>query len=113
MSNTSKTNAELPVQWQQVQSAIWLIGLAILAWQSWWFPGILVLVAISGLTQAAIQVYLSRTDEQKAIEQTRMHLPDKCPACGAPLSVSTVKWTGATTASCPFCGSNLKVQEQH
>lgn len=33
---------ELPLPWKQIQSAIWLIGLAILFWQGWFWPGILV-----------------------------------------------------------------------
>lgn len=40
--------------WKQVQVAIWLVGLAILAWKDWWWPAILILAAISGLYLAAI-----------------------------------------------------------
>ncbi len=54
---------ELPASWKQIQTAIWLIGLAILAWQDWWWPGILVLLAISGLVQAGIQMYLSKQSQ--------------------------------------------------
>ncbi len=42
---------ELPLPWKQIQSAIWLIGLAILFWKGWFWPGILVLTAISGVSQ--------------------------------------------------------------
>jgi len=59
-----KEEKELPGPWRQIQSAIWLIGLAILAWQGWWWPGILVLVAISGLTQALIG-QLSNPDDRE------------------------------------------------
>lgn len=111
-----KDDDELPEPWNHIQGAIWMIGLAILFWKSWWWPGILVLVAISGLTQAAIQLYLSRQDEgkqivqqEKQLEQERSNwLPDVCPNCGGPLSVSTVKWTGVNTADCPYCKANLK-----
>jgi hypothetical protein len=108
--------AELPASWKQIQSAIWLIGLAILAWQNWWWPGILVLVALSGLVQAGIQIYLSKqsqtqqeTSQAKELAKERGEwLPSICPACGAPLSVSTVNWTGLATADCPYCKANLK-----
>jgi hypothetical protein len=106
----------LPAPWQRIQSAIWLLGLAVLAWQDWWWPGILVLVAISGLAQAGIQLYLSRQEEQKQqlgetqkLAQERAGwIPDVCPNCGGPLSVSTVNWTGPATADCPYCKANLK-----
>ena len=41
--------------WRQIQVALWLVGLAILAWKGWWWPGILVLVALSAILQAVIQ----------------------------------------------------------
>lgn len=111
---TEKT--ELPVPWEQVQGAIWLIGLAIIAWQGWWWPGMLVLMAISGLTQAGISMILNRQQEQKqSLEQVDQlareraeWLPDVCPNCGGPLSVSSVNWTGPATADCPYCKANLK-----
>jgi len=107
---------ELPASWKQIQTAVWLIGLAILAWQNWWWPGILVLLAISGLVQAGIQMYLSRQSEtQQEASQAKdlakergEWLPSICPTCGAPLSVSTVRWTGPATADCPYCKANLK-----
>jgi hypothetical protein len=107
---------DLPASWKQIQSAIWLIGLAILAWKGWWWPGILVLVAISGLVQAGIQMYLStqsktqqEASQAKDLAKERGEwLPSICPACGAPLSVSTVHWTGPETADCPYCKANLK-----
>ncbi len=106
---------ELPMPWKQIQTAIWLIGLAILAWRGWWWPGILVLVAISGLTQAGLQIYLSNKDkvQQEASEAKELTkeqgewLPSICPNCGAPLSVSTVHWSGPTTADCPYCKAHL------
>jgi uncharacterized membrane protein YesL len=69
--------------WKQVQAAIWLIGLAILFWQGWIFPGILVLVAISGVTQALMQAYVKREAEKRQMTQRRTDwLPSKCPQCG-------------------------------
>jgi hypothetical protein len=29
--------------WRNIHGAIWLIGLAILFWKGWWWPGILIL----------------------------------------------------------------------
>jgi len=97
----AKEKEQLPAPWHSIQSAIWLIGLAIIAWRGWWWPGILVLVAISGLTQALITFYLKRDEETKELVQTRTTgLPENCPNCGGPLDAAKVKWTGANTAIC-------------
>ncbi len=117
VSTEKQEKPDLPGHWKQVQTAIWLIGLAILAWQGWWWPGILVLVAISGLTEAAIHWYAgkqaakataeaSAQAEQKAIARARTeNLPATCPNCGSPISEETVVWKGAASGVCPFCGS--------
>jgi hypothetical protein len=111
-----ETETPLPVPWQRIQTAIWLIGLAIIAWRDWWWPGILVLVAVSGLTQGLIQLYLSRMQqtELQAAEMNKLELergawlPSLCPNCGGPISISTVNWTGPNTADCPYCKANLQ-----
>lgn len=103
------TEPELPVPWQRIQAAIWLLGIALLAWRDWWWPGILVLVAVSGLAQGIVQLYYSRKKEEQQLTQERAAwLPSLCPNCGGPLSVSTVNWTGPGTADCPYCKANLK-----
>jgi hypothetical protein len=107
---------DLPVPWKKIQSALWLIGLALLFYFDWIFPGILVLVGISGLFQAGVQLYLGRQQEarqqavqaQQAAQARANWLPDTCPKCGAPVSVETVNWTGANTADCPYCKANLR-----
>ena len=106
----------LPLPWQKIQGAIWLIGIAILAWQNWWWPGILILVAISGLTEALIRMQVSRQQarivadrEATELAATRaLHLPEVCPSCGSPVNADEVTWTGEKTATCAFCASNLK-----
>jgi hypothetical protein len=104
---------ELPGSWRQIHGAVWLIGLAIIAWQGWWWPGILVLVAISGLVQAAISLYLNRQSEQKTlVEQRERRLPAFCPNCGGPIDAAKVRWSAPLTAICPFCGSSIKAFDE-
>lgn len=115
---------ELPYSWQKVQGAIWLIGLAILFWTGNIWPGILILIALSGLTQAAIALYVRRQDDaaaaragqaqaleaQKRLEAARLDaLPPNCPVCGGALDPAKVAWSGPTTATCPYCQSAIKV----
>jgi hypothetical protein len=115
-AKSGEDEPELPFEWQKVQSAIWLIGLAILFWRGWWWPGILILMAISGLFQAVVVGYLNRREEQQAqsVEAGRLAqeraawLPSVCPNCGGPISVAGVRWTGPNTADCPYCNANLK-----
>ncbi len=111
MSDPKKEERDLPRLYGAVQSAIWLIGLAILGFSGWWWPGILVLVAISGITQALL-ANMAASNEQKAAEQaamassaraSAMAVPSNCPTCGAAISAATVTWSSPTTAQCPYC----------
>ena len=131
MSKEKETRLKGP--WKGIQTAIWLIGLAILAWQNWWWPGILVLIAVSALTQAAIQGLVPGAVEEVeeegekslASEPTQpkttpsvvaqhLHpierLPSECPKCSAPIRGIEVRWTGIQSADCPYCGANLPLK---
>ena len=116
----------MPEHWKQVQSAVWLVGLAILAWQGWWWPGILVLVAISGLTQALIRRQVDKEEAAaaaKAKAQAQQEseaarrikaaslLPPVCPSCGAPVTPENVHWSGPDKASCAYCDATLPLVE--
>ena len=112
MSDSDNGDQKLPIPWQKVQGAIWLVGIAVLAWQDWWWPGILILVAISSVYQAVAHSYVRRAEEEKEVLKTReTHLPETCPSCGSPVSISTVTWVSDTTATCPYCSSNIKAIE--
>lgn len=109
---TNGDDEELPMPWPQVQSAVWLIGLAILFWQGWLWPGILVLTAISGLIQAGLHLYVKSRQERAILETERAaRLPENCPNCGGPLNASSVRWTSTNTAVCPYCNATVKATE--
>jgi hypothetical protein len=119
--------------WRSLHAAVWLIGLAILFWTNWWWPGILVLIAISGIIEALIRRYAPNAVEAEepaesppaqtapppplsvatlpASAASREHrlelLPSICPGCGGPIRGHEVKWTGVQSADCPYCGVNL------
>lgn len=106
---TKDDDTKLPAYWSQVHGAIWMIGLAILLWQGWIFPGIFVLIAVSSLAEVAMRIYMNRKRQAEALTQEReLYLPDNCPNCGGPISPASVQWRGAQTAVCPFCGSSIK-----
>jgi hypothetical protein len=106
---------DLPLPWKRIQGAIWMLGIAILFWQGWWWPGILVLIAISGVFQAAVQIYLGRQESQTAevkqaaelAQQRADWLPSTCPQCGGPIGVETVQWIGEKSAICPYCSAKI------
>ena len=111
--------------YRNIQGAIWLIGLAIIAWQGWWWPGILVLVGISLIFEAILMQLAPHAIEQDQplspqpaastlatpaapMQEHRAELlPLNCPKCGGPLCGHEVKWTGPQSADCPYCGANL------
>ncbi len=122
---------ELKAQWRNIHTAIWLIGLAILAFKGWWWPGILVLVGISLILEAVLAMTVPEVFEDKKIEGARLadapetsepaplaserrieRLPAVCPNCGGPIRGHEVKWTGIQSADCPFCGSNLPMKKE-
>jgi hypothetical protein len=113
--------------WRSIHAAVWLIGLAILFYTGDWWPGILVLLAISGIVEALIRRYAPGAVEEAQEAQPaaapasptgvpaqpdpREHrlelLPSICPGCGGPIRGHEVKWTGMQSADCPYCGVNL------
>jgi hypothetical protein len=111
--------------WRSIQGAIWMIGLAILFWKGWWWPGILILVAISSIAEALIRQYAPDAVEKaeqpatapmmtpaSSISEHRLELlPATCPNCGGPLRGHEVKWTGSQSADCPYCSANLPMKK--
>jgi hypothetical protein len=124
--------------WRTIQVALWLIGLAILAWKGWWWPGILVLVALSAILQAVIKRAIPEAVEREpepepepraeapvapaapapaeppaAAEPERRAnlLPATCPGCAAQIREEQVEWTGPRTADCRYCGTRLPMRK--
>ncbi len=114
--------------WRNLHAAVWVIGLAILALRDWWWPGILVLVAISLVLEAVLMQYAPHAFETvespappspaaampvptpaaaPASEHRFELLPSVCPKCGGPIRGHEVRWTGPQSADCPYCGANL------
>ena len=120
----------------------WWIGLAILFSTDNWWPGILVLIGLSMVFGSFFREErqpkphedqppfpphdLSRTSPPPAprpvsspmgasfdaTHRTDL-LPTTCSQCGGPIRSYEVKWKGAQTAACPYCGSNLLMQKPH
>jgi predicted Zn-ribbon and HTH transcriptional regulator len=126
--------------WRSVHGAIWLIGIVLMISYNWWWPGILVLIAISGVFEALLQKYAPEANVEEnpvtksastqtsaespsldsinhtaePISSTPVHrlelLPTVCPNCNGPIRANEIKWTGPQSANCPYCGSNLPMQ---
>jgi hypothetical protein len=141
MSKDKEEKQKLTGPWRSIHGAVWLIGLAILALNNWWWPGILVLIAISTLVEALIKQYVpdaiektepppmpsvppvppvppmpltsqpSRAASSSSYEHRPELLPTTCPNCGGPTRGHEVKWTGPQSADCPYCGVNLPMKK--
>lgn len=114
MAEKNEEERELTGLYAAVHSAIWLIGLAVLFYTGNWFPGILVLVALSGIAQALLQ-RMAKQEEAKtaAIHEARqaaLSVPPTCPTCGAAINASNVNWSGASTAHCPYCKAAIPLK---
>ena len=129
MMSKHERKRKLVGPWRDIHGAIWLIGLGILFWQGWWWPGILILIGLSGILEALIMMYVPQSYVEEVpsgtpppstppvqaapippvpVAEHRMELlPSICPKCGGPIRGHEVKWTGPQSADCPFCGSNL------
>ncbi len=131
----SERKKRLVGPWRRLHLAVWLFGLAIIAWRDWWWPGILVLLAISALIEAWLLRYRPEAfEEEKPVEAEAGRLPNppqnsanlgegvkaapipehrgellpsNCPKCGGPIRSAEVKWTGSQSADCPYCGAKL------
>ena len=121
----SEKKQELTGPWRSLHGAVWLIGLAVLASRGWWWPGILVLIAISGVVEAVLLHYAPGGIGEKtaapspapatppARPEHRVELlPAACPKCGGPVRGSEVKWTGPQSADCAYCGLNLPMRAE-
>ena len=137
MSKT-EVKQKLVGPWHTVQVGIWLVGLAILVWTGKWWPGILVLLAISLVFEALLRrfaptafvreepekpealkepeaapvaVPASNTPLPPVPQHREELLPSECPKCGGPTRSQEVTWTGVQSADCPYCGANLPMEK--
>jgi DNA-directed RNA polymerase subunit RPC12/RpoP len=113
-----------------------MIGLAILFWKGWWWPGMLVLIAISMLVEGVIMALVPGASEPETRSKPKAAprpippptadrrtgaapkpqrrvdlLPARCPGCGAQVREDAVAWTTPQTAECQYCGTRLPMQE--
>lgn len=122
-----KNKRNIPEIYRNLEGVIWMVGLAILALKGWWWPGILILVAISTIYESILMSAYPKQEEEPAapagstpivppspvvktetrVEYPTASLPTNCPRCGAPARGHDVKWTSVHSADCAFCGANL------
>jgi hypothetical protein len=132
--SSKRLKKELIGPWRSLHVVIWLIGLYILFSRGSFFPGILVLLAISAIYEGILQRFLPDAyEEQVPVEPANAThvppgpaldispptptehrielLPQVCPSCNGPIRGHEVKWTGPQSANCPYCGTNLPMNK--
>jgi hypothetical protein len=138
--NRKDPKKKLAGPWRSLHAAIWLIGIALMISYDWWWPGILIVVAISGVYEAFLHQYapdayveespagsstppeastvnhpidsanISSTPPALSQDHRLELLPSICPYCNGPIRGHEIKWTGPQSANCPYCGSNLPMK---
>ncbi len=126
-----KTKRELVGVWQVFHIILWAGGLYYLFTRGQFFPGILVLFALSAIYEALLRRYVPTAYKEQvgevpatqggtfqaqapansppptSLEHRLELLPQSCPNCNGPIRGHEVKWTGPQSADCPYCGTNL------
>lgn len=120
---------------QEIQSAIWLIGLGILFFTGRWWPGILIVIGVSAIAGAVVRGLdageappppppafgplppappppapapaVIRPIVTQAAPPRARRLPDICPNCGAP--PRSLPQRGDNPNACPYCGADLSL----
>lgn len=108
-----------------INTAIWLLGLAILFYTGSFWPGILILVGVSGLVTAGLRVIFpdlpiddpssphddDRHGEQRSPSEppspARPALPATCRHCSAVVNPAGVDWSDAHHPRCEYCHQPL------
>ena len=131
MGRARSQKSELVGPWRSIHAAVWLIGLAILFWRGWLWPGILVLIAVSTIVESVIRLAVpsaiapadqpetssspsppAQSGRAPGVARRADLLPSDCPKCGAPVRGNEVTWTGPQSADCPYCGANLPMRSE-
>jgi hypothetical protein len=128
----NKNKRNIPELYRNMEGVIWMVGLAILAIKGWWWPGILILVAISTIYESVLMSAYPKPAEESfepagstplaassapvsqpapKVEYPTASLPTNCPRCGAPARGHDVHWTSIHSADCAFCGANLPLSK--
>jgi hypothetical protein len=119
-------------RWGFFPGFFWPIGLAIFFLGGHWWPAILILIGLSIIFGSFFREERPREWRDSPppyyeapppppaprpaptpIQQTHRAdlLPLTCPHCGGPIRSHEVKWTGAQSAACPYCDSNLPMKK--
>lgn len=108
--------------WRNLEGVIWMVGLAILAIKGWWWPGIMVLVAISAVYESVLTMIFPDLEPEVPVPP----IPPVAPAAPIPPTP-----TGYTTdaspqpdftpkyqinllpTNCPRCGAPARGHDVH
>jgi len=106
-----------------LQAGIWIIGIGILGWLDFWWPGILFLIGIGTIAQAILPNRKQETPPDKLDEawlepstnsQSSNEFPEKTPEANSPFSSSPPPPAAARSwlpTRCPACGAPLTPNE--
>ena len=104
--------------WRSIHGAVWLIGLAILFWKGWFWPGILVLIGISAIVEAVIRLAMPGSTEpaaeDKKPEEAKPAATAEPPAAAAPTTTpSCRRYSLSRSPRRPLAAGLPQVQRPH
>jgi hypothetical protein len=106
--------------WRTFQVAIWLVGLAVLAWTGKWWPGILVLLAVSVVYEALLRRFAptafvpeepEKPEALKEPETSPDAAPMAAPVQNPPPPLVPQHRAELLPSECPKCGGPIRIQE--
>jgi len=130
-AHTKMGKQEWSPAFQMIYGALWMAGIAVLAITGWWWPGIMVVVAITSAAQA---IYGARSQRSHVVVtpapaippapvrivgaaeaapraaarpavNAAARMPTQCRSCGAGLGHDLVLWRGERAAVCAYCNT--------
>lgn len=102
---------------ESLSGAIFLIGLAILFTFGWFWPGILVLLGITALTETLLRRWEPDEDDiplkadhlaEPLTAKAPVYYPARCPSCGAAAPEIVSATDREERVRCAYCQSTLQ-----
>jgi hypothetical protein len=118
--NKKEPKKKLVGPWRSIHAVIWLVGLYLLFSRDWFFPGILVLFAISAIYEALLSKYAPHAFEEEIPEAVASPVADSATktspfvterSASIPTAVLQEHRLELLPQACPSCSAPIRGHE--